>query len=1086
MGDSRIAWHVSRMKGKKMRKHCQGPALALAGAVAFAGLVRAEAPLNLDPANLALGKAASAYASPVASWGPDKLTDGVINRMAAKGKQSRWSSEKGAPGWVRIDLGKPQMFQTLLLAWEQPVVAAYHIEVSNDGTAWDKIFTAAAKAEGYPTCDRVALNAPVTARYVKVAIDKLKKDAYPSVSLFEVEVYAPNVSGIDKTANKAVRASNGANAAAAIDDKRETAWQGARGDAFTVDLGAAVKYNRFRLDWAKAAAYAVEVSDDGKAWERVYATGEAPAASSEVTLDLSHTQRYVRVTLEGPGAVSEFALYQDLDFVNAFDLAKRLLDGMTLGKDETRLALPKGLPDSVTVTYRGTDYEQVIDAKLNVIRPLVETTVAVGFRLESKNSPKNYQLHEVKVKVPGLHAAGTSKNAKPKVIPELQQWYGATGDFAVRKGARIWVDASLAEPYLAVAKRFAKDYEAIVGQPIAVARGDKPSAGDFLFVASPLPFDEETYEMSVGEAVTIKASHPTAAFWSTRSILQILKQTGGTIPCGEARDYPKFKVRGLSFDVGRRFVPMHFLKSWAAQMAWYKMNDLGLHLTDNTFDCTFGGFPLESKVPNLTNPEGMYYTKKAFRAFQLEAREQGVKVVPEFDTPGHSLPFTEARPDLARPGRKEYLDVQNPGTIPFVQSVYDEFLDGEEPVFLKDAVINIGTDEYKGGGQAEKEAFRKYQDTLLKYILKKGHTPRAWGSQTENHGVTPVQVEGVQLYMWYIGYANAKAMYDLGYQMISINDGETYIVPGAGYYYDYLNNDYLYRSFDPSNLYRSFKVPAGDPQILGGSYALWNDCTGGSDNGTADLETFDRLFRALPVMAAKTWGDGKDNTLQELEAIVKRVAYAPNTNPTYKVNTKGSLVLAYDFDAEAKTRDGSPNGYHLRSEGKNVSYDAGREGTALTLKGGSSYVETPLTDKGVDSTLDFWVKRDAASGDEEQILFESDIGKIAAVQRQTGKLGFSREARDYTFDYALPKGAWVRITLVTQFAKTTLYVNGEKVQTLERVRSADKKKWEGKWASLVTPLMRIGSQTQAFKGQIDRLRLHDFAATPEQIKTLGK
>lgn len=1067
-----------------MKKHCRGPALMLAGAVAFTGW--AQAPLNQDPANVALGKTASAYASPVAAWGVDKLTDGVVNRTAPKANQSRWSSERGAPGWVQIDLCRPQTFQILQLEWEQPVVEAYHIELSDDGTAWATAFASKKVAEGHPVSDRVTLEAPVTARYVKVVVDKLKEGAYPSVSLYEVEIYAPHVSGTDKTTHKAVSASNGADAAAVIDDKRETAWQGVRGDAFTVDLGASLKYNRYRMAWAKAAPYHVEVSNDGKRWERVYATRETPEASTEVTLDLNYNQRYIRVTLEGAGAVSEFALYQDLDFVNAFDLAKRMLDGIAVGKEDTRLALPERFPKSIAVTYRGTDYEQVIDAERNIIRPLVDTTVAVGFRLESKNRPDNYQLHEVNVTVPGLHEAGTSINKKPKVIPELQQWYGATGTFSVRDGARIWVSPALGDAYLTVANRFAKDYQDIVGKPIAVARGSKPAAGDFLFVASDLPFDEETYEMHIGEAVTIEASHPTGAFWSTRTILQILKQTGGTIPRGDVRDYPKYKVRGLSLDVGRRFVPLHFLKSWASQMAWYKMNDFGLHLTDNTFDLSFGGFPLESKVPNLTNPEGMYYTKEAFRQFQLEAREQGVKVVPEFDSPGHALPFTEARPDLARPGKKEYLDVQNPGSAPFVQSVFDEYLDGENPVFLKDAVINIGTDEYKGGGQAEKEAFRKYQDTLLKYVLKKGHTPRAWGSQTENHGTTPVQVEGVQLYMWYIGYANAKAMYDLGYQMININDGETYIVPGAGYYYDYLNKSYLYTKFDPSNIYRSFKVPAGDPQILGAAYALWNDCTGGTDNGTADLESFDRLFHALPVMAAKTWGDGKDNTLPELEAIVKQVGYAPNTNPTYKVETKDELVLAYDFDAGATTRDGSKNGYNLLSEGENVAYEQGHDGTALTLKGGASYVKTPLTDKGVDTTLDFWVKRDANSGDDEQILFESEIGKISAVQARTGKLGFSREARDYTFDYALPKGEWVRITLVMQFTKTTLYVNGEKVQTLERVRSADNKKWVGKWASLVTPLMRIGSQTKAFKGQIDGLRLYDFAATPERVKTLRK
>ncbi len=1036
--------------------------------------------LNKDPANLALGKTASAYASPISYWGPDKMTDGIINRTASKGDQSRWSSEAGAPGWVQIDLRQPQEFQIINLEWEQPVVEDYHIEVSDNGSDWTTVYTAEKNTEGYPVSDRVTLDAPVTARYVKVAIDKLKEGAYPSLSLYEVEIYTPDVSGTDKTTNKDISVSNGTEANAIIDDNLETVWQGASGDFFTVDLGASLKYNRYQIQWATAAAYHVEVSSDGKNWEGVYTTSEASEAATEVTLDLAYNQRYVRVTLDGEGAVKEFSLHQDLDFVNVFDQAKQLLDGITIDEDDTSLTLPEKFPQSIAVTYLGTDYEQVIDADRNIIRPIVDTTVAVGFRLESKNQPDNYQLYEVSVEVPGLHSADESQNEKPKVIPELQQWFGTTGDFTIRDGARILVDPALSEEYITMANRFADDYEDIVGKTIAVERGNNPTAGDFYFVASDIPFDEEAYDLHIGEYITIEASHQTGAYWSTRSILQILKQTGDTIPQGDVRDYPKYKVRGLSMDIARRYVPLYFLEDWISQMSWYKMNDFNAHMSDNTFDLSFGGFPLESDVPNLTNPEGMYYTKDEFRQFQVDAKEQGVMVVPEFDTPGHSLPFTEARPDLARPNKKEYLDVQNPETAPFVQSVFDEYLDGEDPVFLEDAVINIGTDEYKGGGQEEKEAFRAYQDTMLKYILEKGHTPRAWGSQTENHGTTPVQVEGVQLYMWYTGYANAKEMYDLGYQMININDGDTYIVPGAGYYYDYLNKGHIYNNFDPSNIYRSFKVPAGDPQILGGSYALWNDKTGGSDNGTADMETLDRLFDALPVVAAKTWGDGKDNTLSELEAIVDETGYAPNTNPTYEVETKNDTVLSYDFDEDAKTQDNSMNDYDLVSEGENVAYEEGHDGTALTLKGGSSYVETPLEDKGLNTTLDFWVKRDANSGDDEQILFESEIGQIKAVQKETGNLGFSREARDYSFNYALPKGEWVHITMVMEFTKTTLYVNGEKIQTLERTEEGG-----NKWASLVTPLMRIGSQTKAFQGQIDSLRLYDFAATADQVGNLS-
>ena len=74
------------------------------------------------------------------------------------------------------------------------------------------------------------------------------------------------------------------------------------------------------------------------------------------------------------------------------------------------------------------------------------------------------------------------------------------------------------------------------------------------------------------------------------------------------------------------------------------------------------------------------------------------------------------------------------------------------------------------------------------------------------------------------------------------------------------------------------------------------------------------------------------------------------------------------------------------------------------MAGGESYVETPVSDARINTTLDFWVKRDADSDGSEQILFESSIGAIKAVQKETGKFGFSRDFRDYSFDYTLPKG----------------------------------------------------------------------------------
>ena len=92
---------------------------------------------------------------------------------------------------------------------------------------------------------------------------------------------------------------------------------------------------------------------------------------------------------------------------------------------------------------------------------------------------------------------------------------------------------------------------------------------------------------------------------------------------------------------------------------------------------------------------------------------------------------------------------------------------------------------------------------------------------------------------WYNGYADPKEMVKQGYHLISIPDGLLYIVPQAGYYYDYLNTKYLYEKWTP-NIVGKEVFPERDPAILGGMFAVWNDHVG---NG---ISTKDIHHRCLP------------------------------------------------------------------------------------------------------------------------------------------------------------------------------------------------------------------------------------------------
>ena len=131
---------------------------------------------------------------------------------------------------------------------------------------------------------------------------------------------------------------------------------------------------------------------------------------------------------------------------------------------------------------------------------------------------------------------------------------------------------------------------------------------------------------------------------------------------------------------------------------------------------------------------------------------------------------------------------------------------------------------------------------------------------------------------------------------------------------------------------------------------------------------------------------------------------------------------------------------------------------------------------GLGNDLRVKVKRTSDST-EEQILFESPYGNIKAVQKDTGKVGFSRERFDFSFNYTLPVNEWVELEFKNQQNRISLYVNGELVDTL-----GDDERIEGRpmLATTMFPIQTIGSKTNAFIGYVDDLRLgknDTFAST---------
>jgi hexosaminidase len=210
--------------------------------------------------------------------------------------------------------------------------------------------------------------------------------------------------------------------------------------------------------------------------------------------------------------------------------------------------------------------------------------------------------------------------------------------------------------------------------------------------------EDESYTLEIATSrATLTAPNALGTLHGLQTFLQLIEPTpaGFAVPVITIHDQPRFAWRGLLIDVSRHFIPLEVLQRNLDGMAAVKMNVLHWHLSDDE------GFRVESKrFPKLheLGSEGQYYTQSEIRDLVAYARDRGIRVVPEFDMPGHSRSWMAGYPDLAsvpgayRAGRiadaDTVMDPTRDGTYKFL----DKFI-GEMAALFPDAYFHIGGDE---------------------------------------------------------------------------------------------------------------------------------------------------------------------------------------------------------------------------------------------------------------------------------------------------------------------------------------------------------------------------------------------------------
>ena len=214
--------------------------------------------------------------------------------------------------------------------------------------------------------------------------------------------------------------------------------------------------------------------------------------------------------------------------------------------------------------------------------------------------------------------------------------------------------------------------------------------------------ENESYTLEVSPSrAELKAATPVGMLRGIETFLQLLEMDSGGffMPEVQIQDGPRFPWRGLLIDSCRHWLPVEVIKRNLDGMAAVKLNVLHWHLSEDQ------GFRVECKAfPKLhqMGSDGSYYTQKQVREIIDYARDLGIRVVPEFDMPGHSTSWLVGYPELASaPGPYEierHWGVCDPCLDPTRERVYiflDTFI-GEMARLFPDEYFHIGGDEVSG------------------------------------------------------------------------------------------------------------------------------------------------------------------------------------------------------------------------------------------------------------------------------------------------------------------------------------------------------------------------------------------------------
>jgi hexosaminidase len=497
------------------------------------------------------------------------------------------------------------------------------------------------------------------------------------------------------------------------------------------------------------------------------------------------------------------------------------------------------------------------------------------------------------------------------------------------------------------------------GFTLKVEQYDRKDAIHFMLISDPT-LGNEGYRLYVeSDEVTIAANKSGGLFYGLQSLLQLMPyQIEGkslitnfqwSIPVVEILDVPRFGWRGQMLDVSRHFFTKEEVKAFIDDMAQYKYNLLHFHLTDDQgWRIEIKSYPKLTSVgawnvkkegrfgaftpPGANEPRdyGGFYTQDDIRELIRYAKDRYVEILPEIESPGHSLAAIASYPELScTPGTyvvnsgDTFMDWYGGGKFaarvdntlcPANEKVYD-FLDkvlGEVAQLFPFPYIHMGGDEcaknfWEKNPQiknlmvreklSDMDAVQSYfVGRVSKIITSKGKKMIGWDEILEGGLVKSAAV------MSWRGMKGGIEAAKLGHEVV--------MTPSDFVYVDYMQGDAafeppVYATLRLKKSYQFEPVPDGVNAnlIKGGQANLWTEQIYNMRHLRYML--WPRGFAIAEALWSPKGARDWNNFVPRVEEHFKRFdvsdrKYAPSMyEPVVNVKRLPAGGYALDFDVEA-------------------------------------------------------------------------------------------------------------------------------------------------------------------------------------------